>query len=166
MNQKLRSTGTYRGMKDRSVWFFREGGLQVRIDPCNDIRNHSPDGFNWGYHGSGPAQLALAICCHYYHRDVARAEHVYQWFKQQVIAYLDANEGWELSAREVGEHLLRIERECFDRSWHRLEECDSVDASGSVEYQRVRREWNEAGRPVHVDLDRWIFDRANIGPNG
>ena len=26
-----------------------------------DLRNHSPTGFAWGYHGSGPAQLALAI---------------------------------------------------------------------------------------------------------
>lgn len=25
------------------------------------VRNHSPDGFSWGYAGSGPAQLALAI---------------------------------------------------------------------------------------------------------
>jgi ribosomal protein S27AE len=25
------------------------------------VWNHSPDGFNWGYEGSGPAQLALAI---------------------------------------------------------------------------------------------------------
>ncbi len=25
------------------------------------VFNHSPDGFNWGYAGSGPAQLALAI---------------------------------------------------------------------------------------------------------
>ena len=25
------------------------------------LANHSPDGFNWGYAGSGPAQLALAI---------------------------------------------------------------------------------------------------------
>jgi hypothetical protein len=25
------------------------------------IWNHSPDGFNWGYGGSGPAQLALAL---------------------------------------------------------------------------------------------------------
>lgn len=24
--------------------------------------NHSPDGFAWGYGGSGPAQLALALC--------------------------------------------------------------------------------------------------------
>lgn len=35
-----------------------------RLDPAHSlkVRNHSPDGFNWGYAGSGPAQLALAIC--------------------------------------------------------------------------------------------------------
>jgi hypothetical protein len=26
-----------------------------------ELRNHSPTGFNWGYGGSGPAQLALAL---------------------------------------------------------------------------------------------------------
>ena len=26
-----------------------------------DLRNHSPDGLNWGYGGSGAAQCALAI---------------------------------------------------------------------------------------------------------
>lgn len=26
-----------------------------------DLVNHSPDGFEWGYRGSGPAQLALAL---------------------------------------------------------------------------------------------------------
>jgi len=26
------------------------------------VQNYSPDGFAWGYGGSGPAQLALAIC--------------------------------------------------------------------------------------------------------
>ena len=26
-----------------------------------ELRNHSPDGFSWGYPGSAPAQLALAI---------------------------------------------------------------------------------------------------------
>ena len=30
--------------------------------PRNDEVNHSPDGFNVGYGGSGPAQLAYAIC--------------------------------------------------------------------------------------------------------
>jgi len=33
------------------------------LDPraSQKIWNHSPDGFNWGYQGSGPAQLALAL---------------------------------------------------------------------------------------------------------
>jgi len=38
--------------------------------------NHSPDGFEWGYGGSGPAQLALAI---------------YQDFKLALIAALIEN---------------------------------------------------------------------------
>jgi len=29
--------------------------------PSQALHNHSPDGFAWGYQGSGPAQLALAI---------------------------------------------------------------------------------------------------------
>lgn len=29
--------------------------------PSQKLYNHSPDGFQWGYGGSGPAQLALAI---------------------------------------------------------------------------------------------------------
>ncbi len=36
-----------------------------RLNPRNDVVNHSPDGLQWGYGGSGPAQLALAILCHY-----------------------------------------------------------------------------------------------------
>lgn len=31
------------------------------LDPRNDLFNHSPYGFEWGYLGSGPAQTALAI---------------------------------------------------------------------------------------------------------
>jgi hypothetical protein len=34
-------------------------GLDPR--PIQAVWNHSPDGFEWGYFGSGPAQLALAI---------------------------------------------------------------------------------------------------------
>ena len=32
-----------------------------RLNPRLDLWNHSPTGFEWGYGGSGPAQLALAI---------------------------------------------------------------------------------------------------------
>ena len=31
------------------------------LDPRYDLRRHSADGFQWGYGGSGPSQLALAI---------------------------------------------------------------------------------------------------------
>lgn len=30
-------------------------------NPSQEVHNHSPDGFSWGYNGSGPSQLALAI---------------------------------------------------------------------------------------------------------
>lgn len=35
----------------------------VELSPADSlkVRNHSPGGFSWGYGGSGPAQLALAI---------------------------------------------------------------------------------------------------------
>jgi len=36
------------------------------LDPRADLVNHSPDGFAWGYPGSGPAQLALAILSHHF----------------------------------------------------------------------------------------------------
>lgn len=46
----------------------KEGGYLVMVDgkelplgPSRKIRNHSPTGFAWGYSGSGPAQLALAL---------------------------------------------------------------------------------------------------------
>ena len=31
------------------------------LNPRNDLINHSPDGFEWGYGGSGPSQPALAM---------------------------------------------------------------------------------------------------------
>ncbi len=35
--------------------------ISLPLQPSLDLFNHSPDGFEWGYGGSGPAQLALAI---------------------------------------------------------------------------------------------------------
>lgn len=42
----------------RQVWL---DGHELDPKPSQKMINHSPDGFNWGYGGSGPAQLALAI---------------------------------------------------------------------------------------------------------
>ena len=55
------------------------------LSPVNSLtfRNHSPDGFNWGYWGSGPAQLALAICMTQLDPDDALL--CYQDFKQEHV---------------------------------------------------------------------------------
>jgi hypothetical protein len=49
--------------------------------------NHSPDGFAWGYGGSGPAQLALAVLLAAGVPD-RRALQLYQRFKADEIATL------------------------------------------------------------------------------
>lgn len=36
-------------------------GQALDPKPSQKVFNHSPDGFSWGYNGSGPAQLALAL---------------------------------------------------------------------------------------------------------
>ena len=69
--------------KTRRVWINRKELLPAR---SQKIVNHSPDGFNWGYGGSGPAQLALAILLRFLKKGKAVAR--YQQFKWDVIAEL------------------------------------------------------------------------------
>jgi hypothetical protein len=65
-----------------------------RLDPKPSLKvfNHSPDGFAWGYGGSGPAQLALAVLLNFTDEDTAVRNH--QDFKRQIIAGLP-REGFE-----------------------------------------------------------------------
>lgn len=42
----------------RRVWVVEADG---HVMPLSHVCCHSPDGFEWGYTGSGPADLALAI---------------------------------------------------------------------------------------------------------
>lgn len=66
------------------------------LDPIDSqkVYNHSPDGFNWGYCGSGPAQLALAIMLLYL--GPRQAGIVYQDFKNEVIAKLPQGKDFEI----------------------------------------------------------------------
>ncbi|MGH6693352.1 MAG: DUF6166 domain-containing protein [Gammaproteobacteria bacterium] len=62
-----------------------------------DLSNHSPTGFEWGYGGSGPAQLALAILADYL--DDAEALPLYQDFKRDVIAGL--GDEWRITGGAI-----------------------------------------------------------------
>jgi hypothetical protein len=58
------------------------------------VWNHSPDGFSWGYEGSGPAQLALAILLELVDKDTALS--LYQDFKRDIIAKLPTDEDFTM----------------------------------------------------------------------
>lgn len=63
-------------------------GRILTPDASQKVYNHSPDGFSWGYGGSGPAQLALAILLKASNGDEKYAMRNYQEFKRRVIAPL------------------------------------------------------------------------------
>lgn len=76
------------------------------LDPRHDLLNHSPDGFDWGYCGSGPAQLALAILADHLNNDI-QAINLYERFKWAVIAGLP-KVGWTLTGRDIDQAIRRI----------------------------------------------------------
>ena len=65
-------------MANRRVWL---DGKELLPNRSQKMWNHSPDGFAWGYSGSGPAQLALAIML-----ELTGEARGYQDFKWKVIA--------------------------------------------------------------------------------
>ena len=69
------------------------------LGPSLAIKVHSPMGFNWGYLGSGPAQLALALLLDAI-GDEARSLALYQSFKRAYVAgWADQ---WEITPEEIG----------------------------------------------------------------
>jgi hypothetical protein len=81
---------------------------EVTVDgrPLNsrfDLWSHSPSGFEWGYGGSGPAQLALALLADHLSDDDQAVLH-YQDFKRTVVAGLP-HLGWTLTSEQIEESL-------------------------------------------------------------
>ncbi len=89
--------GTYRVTVEEEnevgVVEFRE--LPLRLD----LANKSPTGFSWGYSGSGPAQLALALLADVIGDDEALK--MYQSFKSYFVAVLPAE--WYAPEEEIRE---------------------------------------------------------------
>ena len=62
-------------------------GIEIPLERSLKVRNHSPTGFNWGYHGSGPSQAAIALLLHFGATN-NEALSWYQEFKREIIANL------------------------------------------------------------------------------
>ena len=69
------------------------------LDPRFDLVTHSPTGFSWGYGGSGPAQLAIAILADCV--GPTGAKRFYQDFKWQVVCHWVLHEPWTITEAEI-----------------------------------------------------------------
>lgn len=98
----------------------REAGVRTYPLPLRlEIFNHSPTGFEWGYGGSGPAQLALAILVDHFSKtenimttltpeDQERAVRLHQDFKARVVAGMP-HEGFQLTGDQVERIVKELE---------------------------------------------------------
>jgi len=100
--------GARYGAGDVDVIVVR-GDRQTKLDPRNDLANHSPSGFEWGYGGSGPAQLALAILADVFGKRDERVMRLYQRFKFAYVAQLAQNEAWSITEQEVRDLVARLD---------------------------------------------------------
>jgi uncharacterized protein (DUF2249 family) len=80
----------------------RDYPLPLRLD----LANHSPTGFAWGYGGSGPAQLALALLADHFGDD-AKALRLYQRFKHVCIGRLPIDEDFILTSAQIDQVIAR-----------------------------------------------------------
>jgi hypothetical protein len=87
----------YRGKREA-------GGCTVTVDgepldPRLDIKTLSSSGFEWGYEGGGPGQLALAILADHF-GDGGKALALFASFRGNVIANL-GSEQWILTSDKI-----------------------------------------------------------------
>ena len=82
--------------------------------PLTHVSYHSPDGFEWGYAGSGPADLALAILADYFDESAefvlaalrsmwtprSKAATLHQSFKERFVA-TEHWDGWQLDSDAI-----------------------------------------------------------------
>ena len=77
------------------------------LNPRLDLWNHSPSGLEWGYAGSGPAQLALALLADHL-TDDREAVRLHQQFKRAIVAWLPF-QSWMLTSLEIQQALEKLE---------------------------------------------------------
>jgi hypothetical protein len=125
----------YRGVRECTGGDFPTArvtvdGKELAVEPSLKLRNHSPTGFEWGYAGSGPSQLALAVLLDFT-GDESLSLFRYMELKRELVA------GW---AVEWGIDGLEL------RQW--LDEQEAVQpftrAAGELKDQANKYAWPEA----------------------
>lgn len=99
---------TYTGRREYHFTVVAVNGRP--LDPRFDLWEHSPTGFEWGYGGSGPAQLALALLADHLGDD-EQAVALHQDFKWALVSKL-TQPTWTLTSDQIEEvvQLLTVVR--------------------------------------------------------
>lgn len=92
-------TTTYAGFADRFTVLVYEGGSRSRL-PHHAV--NSPAGFAWGYHGSGPADLARDLFAHVVDTDIEDIEpFAFRVFLDGFVARLDSARNWSFTREQI-----------------------------------------------------------------
>ena len=84
-----------------------------QVEPLHHVVHHSPTGFEWGYGGSGPADLALSILADYFnerptpeqlYHGHCRCWQLHQPFKRAFVAGADSK-GFTITSAQIAEWL-------------------------------------------------------------
>ena len=77
--------------------------------------NHSPTGFEWGYLGSGPSQLALGICLELFGKHLAMR--VYHQFKARYVATWSVSGKYQIDLVPFWMEVVKPEAEKAIEDW-------------------------------------------------
>jgi len=113
------------GEKSVTVRTLSKRDQQVLSDePLHHVSYHSPDGFEWGYGGGGPADLALAILSDHLEEEHGRVSQkdiyrpvngllhpalkLHQKFKSAFVARFARDEVWVLNSEHIHSWLVGL----------------------------------------------------------
>jgi hypothetical protein len=116
-------------------------------DRSLDLVRHSPAGFDWGYTGSGPAQLAFALLLDYTDNETVVQQHYIQ-FRNEVVSQLACNgpaDCWHLTGEDIEAALAEFE------------EYRALTPDGGTPSSSLPANWSAVSR-----TDRTVFQRRDI----
>ncbi|AEN07616.1 DUF6166 domain-containing protein [Halorubrum lacusprofundi] len=125
----------------------RPGNERLTTVRSFTLVNHSPSGFEWGYGGSGPAQLACALLLDYTDNESVAHQH-YITFRNEVVSQLSCDgpaDCWHLTGDDIEAALAEFQD-------HHALAPDGGDPSPSLPAN-----WSAVSR-----TDRTVFQRRDI----
>ncbi|QKY18480.1 MULTISPECIES: DUF6166 domain-containing protein [Halobacteriales] len=116
-------------------------------DRSLDLVRHSPAGFEWGYTGSGPAQLACALLLDYFD-DESVAHQYYIQFRNEVVSQLACDgpaDCWHLTGDDI------------EAALGEFQDHHALTPDGGVASTSLPANWSAVSR-----TDRTVFQRQDI----